>query len=372
MNQEMKELKIDIMEKQFAVHDTALRWFNSYLEQRTQFYCVGTEISTSIQIKYGVPQGSVAGPVEFICYTEELEETISLFSVRHHFYADDAQLLARTTLRTIDTCRQEIEKCVASIHVWCSARRLQLNPDKTELIWFGSRHFLQQLPPNKSTIQVCGVHVKPMNCVRNLGVLLDSELNMKIHISKVVSVGFFHLRRLRQLRKILDRNLRQRLVSALILSRIDYCNTVFAGLPASTLQPLQRLINAAARYVADLGPFDSVTGTLKELHWLPIKQRITYKLCIMMHAVVFEAAPVYIRGMVVSVADLPGRERLRSASSGTFDVPRVRTHYGSQAFSVAGPRAWNALPADLWIGISTRDVFKRNLTTFLFNEAYRS
>ena len=202
------------------------------------------------------------------------------------------------------------------------------NPDKTELIWFGSWHFLQQLPPNKSTIQVCGVHVKPMNCVRNLGVLLDSELSMRIHISKVVSVGFFHLRRLRQLRKILDRNLRQRLVSALILSRIDYCNTVFAGLPASTLLPLQRLINAAARYVADLGPFDSVTGTLKELHWLPIKQRITYKLCIMMHTVVHETAPVYIRDMVVSVADLPGRERLRSASSGTFDVPRVRTHYG--------------------------------------------
>ena len=151
-----------------------------------------------------------------------------------------AQLLAHTTLRTIDTYRQEIEKCVATIHVWCSARRLQLNPDKTESILFGSRHFLQQLPPNKSTIQVCDVQVKLMKCIRNLGVLLDSELNMRIHISEVVSVGFFHLRCLRQLRK----NIRQKLVSALILSQIDYCNTVFAGLPASTLLPLQRLINA--------------------------------------------------------------------------------------------------------------------------------
>ena len=113
--------------------------------------------------------------------------------------------------------------------------------------------------------------------------------------------------------------------------------------------------------MADLGPFDSVTGTLKELHWLPIQQRITYKLCIMMHAVVCEAAPVYIRDMVVSVADLPGRERLRSASSGTFDVPRVRTHYGSQAFSVAGPRAWNALPADLRIGIYPQEMCSRRI-----------
>ena len=134
----------------------------------------------------------------------------------------------------------------ASIQEWCTARRLQLNPDKTELIWFGSRHLLQQLPTDKSSIQICGIQVKPLDCVRNLGVLLDSQLAMKAHISKLSRPVFFHLRRLRQLRNILDRDLRQRLVSALILSRIDYCNTVFAGLSASTLNPLQRLINAAA------------------------------------------------------------------------------------------------------------------------------
>ena len=121
-------------------------------------------------------------------------------------------------------------------------------------------------------------------------------------------------------------------MSALILSRIDYCNTVFAGLPASTLKPLQRLINAAARYVADLGPYDGVTNTLKELHWLPIKQRITYKLCVMMHSAVSGVAPSYIKDMLTAVADMPGCERLRSAASGSFDVPRVRTRIGSQAF----------------------------------------
>ena len=222
----------------------------------------------------------------------------------------------------------------------CRSRRLQLNPDKTELIWFGSRHLLQQLPPDKSSIQVCGIQVKPLDCVRNLGVLLDSQLTMKTHIGKVVSVGFFHLRRLRQLRNILDRDLRQRLVSALILSRIDYYNTVFAGLPASTLKPLQRLINAAARYVADLRPYDGVSNTLKELHWLPIKQRITYKLCVMMHTAVSGIAPSYIKNMLTSV------------------------------FSVAGPQAWNSLPVEMRNAPMTRSVFKNKLKTFLFEQAY--
>ena len=160
---------------------------------------------------------------------------------------------------------------------------------------------------------------------------------MKAHISQVVSTRFFHLRRLRQLRNILDPDLRQRLVLALILSRIDYCNTMFAGLPALTLKPLQSLINAASRYVADLGPYDGVTNTLKELHWLQINQRITYKLCFMMHSSVSGVAPSYIRGMLTSVAGMPVRERLKSAISGSFDVSRVRTRIGSQAFSVAGP-----------------------------------
>ena len=73
--------------------------------------------------------------------------------------------------------------------------------------------------------------------------------------------------RLRQLRHILPREQRQSLVSALIISRIDYCNAVLAGLPANTLAPLKRLLNACARFVANLKPRDHVTSTFQELHW---------------------------------------------------------------------------------------------------------
>ena len=82
-----------------------------------------------------------------------------------------------------------------------------------------------------------------------------------------------------------------------------------AGLPASSLAPLQRVINVAARFVADLHPRDHVTGTLRDLHWLPIRTRITYKLCTLMHASVHGAAPVYIRNMFTSVTDLQGWAR---------------------------------------------------------------
>ena len=166
----------------------------------------------------------------------------------------------------------------------CSSRRLQLNPDKTELIWFGSVANLCRLQNANLNIHIGQVTIEPVDIVRDLGVLLDSHLDMRQHISKTVSTCFYHLRRLRQLRRILDRDMRQRLISALIISRIDYCNVALAGLPATSLAPLQRVLNAAARFVADLGPFDHITSTLQTLHWLPINQRIVYKLCTMMHS----------------------------------------------------------------------------------------
>ena len=168
------------------------------------------------------------------------------------------------------------------------ARRLQLNPEKTKLIWFGSWFKLQKLHASTNTSDyIGGIEVRPVEYVRDLGVILDNQLSMRKHISQVVSTCFFHLRRLRQLCARLSQEQLQQLVSAIILimlSRGDYCNVVLAGLPASSLAPLQRVFNASARFVADLHPRDHVTGPLLDLHWLPIKTRITYKLCTLMHA----------------------------------------------------------------------------------------
>ena len=126
-----------------------------------------------------------------------------------------------------------------------------------------------------------------------------------------------HLRRLRKLSHILDVVTRKRIVRVLVLTRVDYCNSALAGLSDSTLAPLQRVLHAAARFVLDLRPRDRVTAALQLLHWLPVRQRITYKLCVLMHAVAFNYAPTYLRDAVVPLSTLPGREHLRTADNTT-------------------------------------------------------
>ena len=125
--------------------------------------------------------------------------------------------------------------------------------------------------------------IQPSHVVRNLGVFFDNELNMHEHISRVARSCFYQLRRLQIIRRRLGRDITKYLVCSYVLSRLDYCNSLLAGLPASTLAPLQRVQNAAARLVLGLKSSDHITAALMGLHWLPIKQRVSYKLCILVH-----------------------------------------------------------------------------------------
>jgi len=119
----------------------------------------------------------------------------------------------------------------------------------------------------------------------NLSVHLDSQFSLKHHIAKVASSCHYHLRRLCQIQRCMGKEVTIRLVLALVILRLDYCNSLLAGLPQSTLAPLQRVQNAAARLVFELGARDHVTASLIQLYWLPVHWRIQFKLCCIMHSV---------------------------------------------------------------------------------------
>ena len=112
--------------------------------------------------------------------------------------------------------------------------------------------------------------------MRDLGVLLDNALTMRPHINKLSSACFYHLWSLRQLRCLVDRAMMQRLVLAFVISRLDYCNSTLAGIPACALEPLQRVLHAAVRLVAGIGPRDHVRESMKDLYWFPIAHRIKF------------------------------------------------------------------------------------------------
>jgi len=207
--------------------------------------------------------------------------------------------------------------------------------------------------------------IQPVTSVRDLGVYLDAELKMKEHVSHVTRSCFFILRRLRQIRRYAGPEVTKRLVAAFILSRLDYCNAVLAGLPQTTIRPLQCVQNAAARLITGSQFHDHITPVLKELHWLPVTSRITYKLCLLMHLIHTRQCPDYLMNIVSLTAACATRPGLRSACGLSYQKPRLKTVFGERAFSYAGPDAWNSLPSTLQ-SLSDTPSFKKLLKTYLF------
>ena len=129
------------------------------------------------------------GPKKFIAYTEDLANVISQRQLSHHLYADDTQLLKRICLTDIPVVTDRLQRCIQEIHGWCASRRLQLNLAKTELIWFVSRTNIRKCRLVDLSFHFGAETIKPVSAVRDLGVILDDELTMKPHISKVTSIA---------------------------------------------------------------------------------------------------------------------------------------------------------------------------------------
>jgi hypothetical protein len=160
------------------------------------------------------------------------------------------------------------------------------------------------------------------------------------------------------------------LASALTLSRLDHCNVVLSGQPASTIAPLRRIQNAAARLVFGIRPRDHVTPAFIQLHWLPVAFRIRFKTAVFMYKVHTNHNPAYISHALSTAASNPSLQSLRSANSTGYLIPQSRTKFGERAFSVSGPAIWNSLPSSLR-SASSINIFKSHLKTNFFTLAYK-
>jgi Reverse transcriptase (RNA-dependent DNA polymerase) len=191
---------LSVLSRRFNVTDRAFAWFQSYIDGRSQCFIHHSRQASSYEVDCSVPQGSVLGPVEFVAYTEDIADVVDQHHVRLHFYADDTQLYDICRLQDISNMRNRLSGCAAYVSAWCASRRLQLNADKTETIWFGSKAKLGRLCDQERCVQIGSKIVSPVSGVRDLGAHVDSELSMKQHVSRIAATCFFHLRRLRQIR----------------------------------------------------------------------------------------------------------------------------------------------------------------------------
>ena len=241
------------LETTYGVRGTVLDWFVSYLSGRSQSVIVDGVVSANIPLVYGMPQGSVLGPVLFTLYSQLLSDVVSVHNCDYHKYSDDTELS-------------------------------------------------KSAPPDQFTI----------------------------------------------------------------ISRLDYCYSVFTGLPADQIARLQRVLNSAARLVMKKRRRDHVTPLLKELRWLSVKFRCHYKIATLAYRHFEGTLPPYLSSSLCAYG--PSRS-LRSSNAMLLKIPKRKLNsFVQRSFSFMAPSLWNSLPATLR-NIQTFSQFKSHLKTFLFAQA---
>ena len=281
---------------------------------------------------------------------------------------NDTQLyISFSPLSNEDTnsAMMRLQACVVAIQNWMIVNKLKLNADKTDAILICSPRVKNNI--DMPHIDLGNMTVPISNAARNIGVLFDDALTMKKHVQHTCGVAYFHIHCIGKIRHLLDRKTTEIMVNAYVTSRLDYGNSLLYGVSEHLLSQLQRVQNSAARLVTKTKRRQHITPVLIELHWLPVRHRIEYKVLLLTFNSLHGLAAPYL-------SDLLSRHQptrsLRSVDAHLLVVPRSNLcSQGDRAFSHAAPRLWNNLPL-VMRATNSQNIFKKQLKTILFKRAF--
>ena len=285
----------------------------------------------------------------------------------YHIYADDIQLYVSClpNQTDVDNTLARFESCILEISKWMGQNYLQINQAKTEFIFLGSPQQMKKVTIPHLTVGE--VRVSPAPRVRSLGLTLDVNMTMEHQISSCIRSAVYHIRNIRRIRDYLTQSATKQAVHALVTSRLDLYNSTLRGLPDTHIGRLQKTQNSAARFVTRSRSFVHITPVLKELHWLPVRQRLKYKILSLVFKLKNNQASKYLSDLLEDKRC--SRLGLRSGNVHQFQEARTRRSWGDRSFSAAAPRLWNVLPSYIKSSRTT-SIYHKNLKTYLMKDTY--
>ena len=268
--------------------------------------------SSSRPLRQGVPQGYILGPSLFSLYISLLGDICQKHDVDCHGYVYNRQLYLSFKPKTPmskENCIRVLENCIADIRIWMRMNLLKLNDGKTKFIIIGTRQQLELI--GEIEIRIGTDTIKPTPWVRNLGYFYDSELKGHIHVAKLVSSTFITICRISRVRHLLNIDTCKTPMQALVLLKLNYCNSLLLGMPKYLLHRVQKIQNMASRVINNCRKYDSVMEDMKNLHWLKIPERIDYKVAVLIFQCINNQAPTYLKVLL----NINHKRFLRSRSS---------------------------------------------------------
>lgn len=251
----------------------ALSLLESYFSGRSQRVRVGDQLSQQIQIKAGVPQGSILGPLLFTIYTSQLEKHIRFSKL--HIYADDTQLYYSFKPEDVQAAVAKLNADLQSVAQFSTQMALKLNPQKSAAILFGSEADCERVIRDSINLHINDIPIPLEQNVKNLGLLMDNSFRFRVHISSCLKRAYGTLKLLFPHRSFFSVKLKLHLCESLVLSQFNYCSQVFSPcLDSVTLNRVQRLQNSCLRFSYGIRKYQHISYKLQDAKWLNMKNKL--------------------------------------------------------------------------------------------------
>ena len=309
---------------------------------------------------FGTVQGSVLGPALFSLYVRYQPKVFEQCTFKSTSFADDSN--GRKTFAVefqLNVCKNDVPHLLQEITEWMNWMFMKINPEKTEILLLYPKELEGKIIIQGTIVgEQC---IRFSKVVKNVGVWLDEVMDLSTHVNKVVSHSYKILKDIGRIRNVISDKHTEMLVHA-VISRIDYCNSLYYNISSSNLHKLQKVQNAAARLVSRKRKRDSISSTLRDLHWLKVESRVIFKILLLVYKCIND----------ICSANLSKKLKCKKFNCRPNDylqleTLRASTKYGQRTFAYVGPRFWNALP------LQTRseekvECFKRQIKTLLFTD----
>jgi len=320
----------------------AVALFAAYITDRIQLVCVEDNLSDQVPVISGVPQGSILGPMLYTIYSSFIYQ--SLNHCQYHAYADDTQIYHSFSEEELISGVDLINADLGSLVQASKAHNLLLNTNKCSVLLFGNRQALERVK-NRVLISIDNKPLPILSSARNLGVIFDSSLRFKSHISSITQKSFCVLRSLYSARDVLPRQLKIILCDSLILSKVNYCDVVYGPcLDAVDRRRIQRIQNSCLRYIYGLRRRDRVSHLIRQSGWLGMAERRSLHAATMFHRIIKTGIPSYLTCRIRYRTDV---HNINVRRKDFLTIPKHRLEYFKRSFSYCIALTYNKIPAHL-------------------------
>lgn len=328
----------------FRFSSSAVNLIQSYLSGRSQSVFTKNNISDTLPVLRGVPQGSILGPLLFSTYINDLPQQLSYSEA--HLYADDVQIYLSSSLSSISENIIRLNYDLSYIHDWATSNGLAINPKKSKCLVVHSRSF-NSLNYNFD-VAIKGVKIDIVSQTKNLGIILNRSLTWSNHINVAVGQAYSKLRTLWSSQPYTPLHIRVLLAKSYIMPGILYGCELFANCDSSSKRKLNVIFNNVIRYIYNLKRYDSVQQFSKSLYGISFDNLLKTKTLIFLHKIISKHIPLYLFRKV----NFTRSNRARNIIPLTH-----RNHFSERHFFINSIRLWNSLPRNIQI-ISNAKEFK--------------